>query len=413
MLEFPDKHSLYGRCIVCHSTDLAPVVDIPDVPVLCCVVRSTRKEAVAVPRADMAISVCRSCGHLFNTAFDPTCMRYDTDYENSLHGSARFRGYAAALADRLIADHDLRGKEIVEIGCGDGRFLELFCGRGGNRGVGYDPGASPLRRSANGVELEVIADTYDRASNRYKGDIVVCRHVLEHVANPRGFVDSLISAMKGSSARLYVEVPNGLQTLARGLIWDLMYEHCSYFSESSLACLLQDRGLALRRLTLDYGDQFLCADAAPPLGDEHRIVQLVPESLWYVESFTAHFHETIENWQSRLVEAAGEGITIVAWGAGSRGVTFLNLIDRYVGVVRHIVDVNPKKWGKFVAGTGQQIVCPDMLRQIRPDLVLLMNPIYIDEVQEQLGEHGLAPRIEIVEQDSRSLRSQAVADGVL
>ena len=228
---------------------------------------------------------------------------------------------------------------------------------------------------------------------------MICRHVLEHVPNPRGFVDSLITAMKGSSARLYVEVPNGLQTLARGFIWDLMYEHCSYFSESSLARLLQDRGLALRRLSLDYGDQFLCADAAPPQGVERRAVQLVPESLWYVESFTRHFHETIDIWHRRLCEAAREDATIVAWGAGSKGVTFLNMIDRWVGAVRHIVDVNPRKWGKFVAGTGQEIVCPDSLRDIRPDIILLMNPIYREEVQEQLADRGLAPRLEIVEQD--------------
>lgn len=401
-----------GRCIVCHGTDLAPVVEVPAVPVLCNAVCCTREQALATPRMPMALSVCRTCGHLFNRTFDPARARYDSDYENSLHASPLFQNYALTLADRLIVEHDLHGKEVVEVGCGDGRFLELLCGMGGNRGVGFDPSGEPRQQGAKGEDVRVFADAYGEPYGRHKGDIVVCRHVLEHVADPGAFIDLLGLAMKGASARLYIEVPNGLYTLAGGLIWDLIYEHCSYFSEDSLARLLMDRGFALHRLTSEYRGQFLCADAAPARGAEiHAVPRAVPESVVYVASFATHFRDTVLGWSRYIAAAAGQGATIVGWGAGSKGVTFLNLVERGSGAVRHIVDVNPKKWGRFVAGTGQEIVCPAALRDLQPDLILLMNPIYLNEVRDQLAAFGLSPVVEVVDEGCFTNAGGWLSDG--
>ena len=61
--------------------------------------------------------------------------------------------------------------------------------------------------------------------------------------------------------------------------------------------------------------------------------------------------------------------------------------------IEYAVDINPFKWGKFMAGTGQQIVSPEFLVDYRPDLVVAMNPIYLDEIRLQLEELGLHPEL--------------------
>ncbi|RDD62268.1 class I SAM-dependent methyltransferase [Ferruginivarius sediminum] len=388
--------TMHVQCFVCGGADLAPLVEMTDVPVHCNVVCKTREEALAMPRADLDLAVCRDCGHIFNRAFDPERMRYDGAYENSLHGSGLFQAYADALADRLIADHDLRGKDVVEIGCGNGAFLDLICAKGGNRGFGFDPSGRPRDEGANGEDVRIFADYYGEAYGRYKGDLVICRHVLEHIEEPGAFVDLLRSAMKDESSRLFVEVPNGMYTLITGHIWDLIYEHCSYFCESSLARLLSDSGLPAIRLAPAYGDQFLCADAAPGSGSGSQ--GEMPESLRHVEAFSERFHRMVGHWRGELTRAVRDGRTVVAWGAGSKGVTFLNLVDRGIDAVQCIVDVNPKKDGKFVAGAGKRIVAPDALKAVSPDIVLLMNPLYLEEVRRQLSDLGLAPAVKVVEE---------------
>ncbi len=58
-----------------------------------------------------------------------------------------------------------------------------------------------------------------------------------------------------------------------------------------------------------------------------------------------------------------------------------------------IVDINPHKHGKFLAGSGREILGPDSLRTLRPDIVLLMNSIYTEEVRNDLTSRGLRPRL--------------------
>jgi hypothetical protein len=59
------------------------------------------------------------------------------------------------------------------------------------------------------------------------------------------------------------------------------------------------------------------------------------------------------------------------------------------GGVQQVVDVNPRKHGRYVPGTGQRVVAPDELSAAPPDLVVVMNPLYVDEVRSTLGRLGL------------------------
>ena len=56
----------------------------------------------------------------------------------------------------------------------------------------------------------------------------------------------------------------------------------------------------------------------------------------------------------------------------------------------YAVDINPYKQGKFLAGTGQQVVAPEALVEHRPDVVLLMNPIYHAEIEGTLAGLGIS-----------------------
>jgi hypothetical protein len=89
-------------------------------------------------------------------------------------------------------------------------------------------------------------------------------------------------------------------------------------------------------------------------------------------------------WQSRIAQAVAHGDRIVLWGGGSKGVAFLTTLGLDEEITA-VVDVNPYKQGKFMPGTGHEVVAPAALAAIRPDVVILMNPIYAREVQSQLN----------------------------
>ena len=82
---------------------------------------------------------------------------------------------------------------------------------------------------------------------------------------------------------------------------------------------------------------------------------------------------------------------MVLWGAGAKAATFLNLL-RPRGI-DYVVDVNPRKHGSYVIGTGQQIVPPEFLRDYVADNIICMNPNYLAEISRQARELGLEANI--------------------
>ena len=382
-----------GACPVCSNATTVPVVTIQAVPVLCNILLPTKEAARAVPRGDLHLSFCTSCGHVYNAAFDQTSLTYSEEYENSLHFSPRFQEFVTSLADRLIASYDLHNRSVVEIGCGKGDFLKILCERGPNEGIGFDPSFEPdLLDEGVSSLFTVVRDLYTEKYASHEADLVCCRHVLEHVSDPRMFMKTIRGAVSGrKNTALYFEVPNVMKTLRDLAIWDLIYEHYSYFSPSSLAYLFMSTGFSVERLEEVYDRQFLSIDAFPrERTGWNRLPSGVLHVARHVEEFVERFEQKVSDWRATIDDLRRTGKKAVIWGAGSKGVTILNML-RVQDEIEYVVDINPRKQGKHVAGTGQQIVEPSFLRTYRPDTVIIVNPIYRTEIEETCGGLGLSP----------------------
>ena len=81
------------------------------------------------------------------------------------------------------------------------------------------------------------------------------------------------------------------------------------------------------------------------------------------------------------------------WGSGSKAVSYLTTLGLRDEIAA-VVDINPHKHGKFLAGTGHEIVGPEALVALRPDVVLVMNAIYVGEIGAELRRLGLEPEVE-------------------
>lgn len=390
-----------AACPVCTSRDTLVFADVRGVPVHTTILWESPEDARAAPVGDIELNFCRSCGHVFNARFEEERTGYTQAYDNSLHFSPLFQRYAEQLADGLIARHGLRGKNILEVGAGKGDFLALMVKRGNNRGVGFDPTYVPegaheeLIRSGRMV---IKQELYDPSSRRQTADMLVCRQVLEHIEKPRAFVDAIrAGAPEGGEMAVFFEVPNAMCTLRDMDIWVLIYEHCGFFTPQSLARLFSASGYDVLSVDELYEGIFLGVEARVRGRAHTRLSwsQNIEGLNSLVERFRERFQEKLSYWQHSLRTLGREGKRVVVWGGGARGVTFVNLADTD-RVVRYVVDINPRKEGAFVAGTGQQLVHPSLLQTYKPDVVLLMNSIYQEEVSGMLGSLGLQPKLMVV-----------------
>ncbi len=382
-----------GVCPVCLAPETHPFFEMASVPVYCNRLWPTREKALQCAKGDIQLVFCRFCGFIGNRAFEPERMDYDENYENSLHFSPRFQDYAEALATHLIARYDLHGKNIIEIGCGKGEFLAMLCKLGGNRGVGFDRSYVTGRMSTEvGRGIQFIQDFYSELYAGYPCDLICCRHTLEHIHDPAAFLAMIRRNLdRRPGTAVFFEVPHALFTLRDMGIWDIIYEHCSYFCPESLARLFTRCGFHVREVREVYEGQFLCIEALPGNGG----AGLPPASRKDLErmardvtAFGENYRRKVEIWRRALEQFRQTRQRAVIWGAGSKGVTFLNTFPGQE-VLEYAVDVNPHKQGLYVPGTGQKIVPPEFLRDYRPDAVLVMNPIYRDEITRQIAGLGL------------------------
>jgi hypothetical protein len=382
-----------ARCPVCGGASEPPLFCLT-VPVNCSAIHRARTEAEAARKETVSLTVCRSCGLIFNACFNPALLRYDNSYDNSLHFSQAFRVYCESLVSRLVGTYDLRGKTAVEIGCGQGDFLKAICQLGDNRGFGFDP-ACPDGLTSKNVSLS--RSYYSAAHLHIRADAVFCRHVLEHIEDPKELLFTVRSNLMSSlSPVFYCEVPNAKAVLAGSGIWDIIYPHCNYFTAHALANTLSACQFRVLRLTTSFEDQYLSAEAVPASGGEVRNgvgeLEGASTALQMLQQFSVRFHHAVEQWAAWIERALMKNQRLALWGIGAKAVTFLNTTPGAQNIP-YLVDANPRKHGTFVPGTGQQVGDVASLAVHRPDAVILLNGAYQNEVSHALVE--LCPEAEV------------------
>ncbi len=185
--------------------------------------------------------------------------------------------------------------------------------------------------------------------------------------------------------------------LRNAVIWDFFYEYCSYFSRRSLAAAFRRAGFREVVSKHIFGGQYLWAEAS---ARGENTTEPAPDMLEdLLKSYTLRENEMRNRWTDCLVSLRGEG-PVALWGAGAKGVTFASLFDANAEMLSCVVDMNPAKQGRFIAGSAHPIVAPSALKKLGIRNVVLLNTNYLEEVRESLAAENAA--IDIIT-DPRSL----------
>lgn len=375
-----------ANCPLCAAVLPEPFLRRSHVPTMQNAPAVTPELARGRARGELAIVACTTCGYVHNRAFDPAIIEYADQYDNTQSHSPQFEHYLIDLAHRLIERYALRGKRIVEVGCGKGHFLRLLCRLGGNQGFGFDPTyVGP--DSVDGGAVTFVRELYSEQHRVEHTDFVCCRHVLEHVPDPLGMLATIRRATDGAPVPVFFEVPTIEWILENACFWDFFYEHCCYFSPSSLTFAFESAGYAVQAVTPAFGGQYLWLEAhARPIG-EPAAPRFAREALAAVHTFANRVETETSALRQHVIEQAADG-GLSIWGAGAKGVTLLNLIDPDAQLVRYVIDINPNKQGSFIPGTGHRIVGPELLATEPVHHILGMNPIYRDEIEASVASLG-------------------------
>lgn len=328
-------------------------------PILQNRVYDTHREAIECPNADIDLVEDLRTGLVYNAAFKPELVSYDSSYNNEQGLSVRFREHLEDVA-HLVEKHMGR-QGLVEVGCGKGFFLEMLLARGFDV-TGFDP-------TYEGSNERVVKQYFGPDVMR-RGNGLILRHVLEHIQNPVDFLHRLKDA-NGGRGKVYIEVPCFDWICARKAWFDIYHEHVNYFRLNDFHRIFE-RVFESGRI---FGGQYLYVVA--DISTVRYPVIDPGDRVCFPEDFT-----------DNLVERRGEERRPTAiWGGASKGVIFSLLRTRAGHPVDMVIDINPAKQGKYLPVTGLRVVSPGSAMQILEpgSTIYVMNSNYFDEIRTITG----------------------------
>ncbi len=318
------------------------------------------KEAALYP---MNFFMCCFCGHVYNVDFDYAKIPYVEDSNLMFNQGSGWVIHMESLVTQLHIKYYAQGKTIIDIGAGDGEFLQLVKHKFTRaRCIAFEPGTdAKVCRTRN---LEVYADYFipQRDIRKFKPDMLTCRHVMEHLQAPRDFVAEIAyyANMHNVYPIFIAEVPCITTALQTHRITDFLYEHASNFTQRSLRVMFESMGWATLDEFLAYNDEVAVWVGRPtPLNLQFE--QQAEELREHAREAGASICDDLEAWRKA-------NLTIALFGGTGKSAAFLNT---YHLDSDRVVDSDLNKVGRHVPGTGQRIEYVDSLLTKPVDVIVI------------------------------------------
>ncbi|MFC1643522.1 class I SAM-dependent methyltransferase [Chlamydiota bacterium] len=376
------------KCPVCKSSKTNLFLERTHVPVHQNLLCSSKEAAKSIRWGNLSLRVCKECGFVFNQLFDADLLSYGDRYDNTQTCSPMFQNYIDDSINYLIHEQGITNKTIIEVGCGNGSFLKALCKSGENFGIGFDPSYSGPDVLMNG-QVKFNRNYYNAGDASISADVIICRHVIEHIPNPVVFLNSIRQTLKNSqNASIFFETPCLEWILTNNIFWDFFYEHCSYFMVHSLSRAFEIAGFDVVNINRVFNGQYLWAEAKPSTKIIRKNKKIQEGIYLLAENYRKKEYNLIQDWREHLKELSSLE-KIALWGAGAKGVTFLNLVDPNNELIDCVVDLNPNKQEKFIPGTAHSIISFKELPKRGIYKAIVMNPNYNEENRSLLEKAGI------------------------
>ena len=262
----------------------------------------------------------------------------------------------ADLAQRWVDRYDLRGKTVLEIGCGKGEFLVAMLELGDRARDRHRPGdrARTHRQRRRPTASSSSPTSTPSATRTSTADAVVCRHTLEHIA-PVADVHrpDQASGRRTAGSVVLFELPDvhaGAARSARSGTSTTSTARTSRRARSPPVPRDRLRGARARaRLRRPVHRCSRPGSAIPRTAASRSRTRSrrSPQQLLG----TGRIRSDAASGGGESSRRGGRGGRAVIWGRGSKGVAFLTTLG-ISDEISYAVDINPYKQGKFMAGDG-------------------------------------------------------------
>lgn len=414
-------------CIACGHA-LSPLMTLDDMPASAQNIPAASELAEDHPLS-LTLCQCPSCGLV---QFDTEPVDYYRDVIRAGGGTRtmtrlRHEEYARLLT--AMQEHHIRGRRIVEVGCGRGEFLRMWQNLAedpeGAAALARDQARDPLSGQPNAAPLHLVgiehkpalveeanafaatsadaetpvtetaaaAQTASAAPapayRVYEGfatgdvrypegpfDAFVQFNFLEHQPDPCDMLRNIGRNLKPQALGL-ITVPSFEYILRYNGYYELLRDHIANYTEFTLQKLLQDCGFELLSMDIVNRDtiEAIVRKADPDeLSELHYSGRLID-----VSALRDSYDRLSASVNAHIDHLSESHRTMAIWGASHQGFT-LAATTKLGGRVEYIIDSAPFKQGRFSPASHIPIVAPDYAVAHPVDEILIVAPGYTDEI---------------------------------
>lgn len=390
-------------CIACAHA-LSPLMTLDDMPASAQNIPAASELAEDHPLS-LTLCQCPSCGLV---QFDTEPVDYYRDVIRAGGGTRtmtrlRHEEYARLLT--AMQEHHIRGRRIVEVGCGRGEFLRMWQDLAedpeGAAALARDQARDPLSGQPNAAPLHLVGiehkpalveeanATADKKYRVYEGfatgdvrypegpfDAFVQFNFLEHQPDPCDMLRNIGRNLKPQALGL-ITVPSFEYILRYNGYYELLRDHIANYTEFTLQKLLQDCGFELLSMDIVNRDtiEAIVRKADPDeLSELHYSGRLID-----VSALRDSYDRLSASVNAHIDHLSESHRTMAIWGASHQGFT-LAATTKLGGRVEYIIDSAPFKQGRFSPASHIPIVAPDYAVAHPVDEILIVAPGYTDEI---------------------------------
>ena len=347
----------------------------------------------------LRLRICSECWLVQTEDYEVPEAIFDKDYAYFSSTSNSWLKHAESYSEMIVSELNLTEESLVmEVASNDGYLLKNFVSKG-IPNFGVEPTESTAKYAIElgicvdqeffGVEYAnklvsgeaPITESYKREKGRLC-DLIIGNNVYAHVPDINDFTHGLKIALD-KSGTINLEFPHLLNLIQLNQFDTVYHEHFSYFSLYTVVAIFEKYDLKVYRVEeiATHGGSlriYGCHSGDPRPVEESVGAVLLAEAtaglrrMSMFENFQSKAEVIKDDLLNFLITAKRSGKTVAAYGAAAKGNTLLNFSGVRPDLICSVFDAAPAKQGKFLPGSHIPILKPDMIKEIKPDFLLIL-----------------------------------------
>ena len=391
------------QCPACGHCVAGPFYNGGEKPLAMIAWPGSAAEAAQLPKLPLDYVSCLDCGHIYNAAFSYDAVPYVSKPNLMYNRGLIWNGFLQQLRAKVLGFLP-ENATVIEIGHGDGHFLAgLASERPGGRYIGFDPHGL---KDVPHPSVELRATLFDPFVHvpELRPDLIVSRHVLEHLTNPLGLLQGIDTSAGWCQKpiRLLLEVPCVDRAVEHRRLNDFYYEHFSQFTTKSFHRMLVKAHLEVDGLEHAYNGEVVYAFPATSQRLDHLL------RFDSAVRFQNDAKKSSANVARQIDQLHACGRRVAIWGGVGKCAAFLNTYGLDARRFPLVVDSDSGKAGTYVPGTGQEIQHCSVLLEKKVDTILIAAQWRSRDIAREISSMNLNCEI-LLEHDGKLVHYQSGA----